>query len=179
MSPRQSWEQTLPPHQNSWVDFRLWLGLCPRPRHFFRHGSDVPKLSQKTRPWPGIPGPRPDTPWAHRRPGYPSAGCLPVGRQACQQSPPAGRHGLRPFYPAQQFDPQIQPPCSLLGHRCHALKMPGVWGQSPQSFSKSYPRILVRNQKRRGVIERCATFNVQDLQDARHAPSASSTSEGS
>ena len=103
-------------------------------------------------PDPGIfSGMAPMSQSCHKKPGpgreFPGQGLTRLGRiggrdiprpVACQQS-------LLPFFPAQQFDPQIQPPSSLLGHRCHALKMPGVWGQSPHSFNKSYPRILVRN----------------------------------
>ena len=53
------------------------LGLCPRPQDFRRHISGVR--------WPTIKAAsdnnrrqRPDAPSAHRRPGYPSSGCVPA-----------------------------------------------------------------------------------------------------
>ena len=71
---------------------------------------------------------------------------------ACQQS-------LPPFFPAIQFEPQIGSLSSPLGHRRNALKMPGVWGQGPHSVGKSYPRILVRNEKRELRTEKLGAEN--------------------
>ena len=112
-------------------EFRPLLGLCPRPRHFLRYGSDVPKLAQRTRPWPGIPEPGPDTPWAHRRPGYPSAGCLPAE--------PAS------VFPGTAICPSNSTSVQPLGTSEKFLENAGGLGAEPPFIRKNDPRILVRS----------------------------------
>lgn len=53
------------------------LGLCPRPQDFRRHISGVRWPTMKTASDNNCRQ-RPDAPSAHRRPGYPSSGCVPA-----------------------------------------------------------------------------------------------------
>src|SRR5208283_1312666 len=63
------------------------LGLCPRPRDFLRHGSDVQRYEyDETRTpreqWtPGAP-----VPLAHPRHGYPLSVCFPAERDSVSPS---------------------------------------------------------------------------------------------
>jgi hypothetical protein len=53
------------------------LGLCPSPQDFLRHISGVRWLAMKMAS-DNNRCQRPAAPSAHRRPGYPSSGCVPA-----------------------------------------------------------------------------------------------------
>ena len=67
-------------------------GLCPRPQDFRRHISGVRWPAMKTAP-DNYHRQRPDASSAHRRPGYPSSGCVP----AEPDSVSPGNHTLAPM----------------------------------------------------------------------------------
>src|SRR5579863_2686758 len=87
--------------------------------------------------------PGPDALWAHRRSGYPSAGCLPAWPTSVSPGNAIGHPGRR----------LVQP----LGHRSYALKMPGVWGQSPQAAA-SRRRIWLRPSEARPRCVLCGSL---------------------